>query len=202
VKMAAGGVTKGQVLLRGCAAFLGVFAGLCAIFALIVTAGIAWQEHIHAEWPEVTARVQRCAVVLYTQKPENYRIDCRLTYQAGANAVAADVYSLTTPAPRRVIGKYPAAQMELMEDWAEQHPEGTPMIVHYDPANPGKAALVTTDMPRGGPQTPNNLKLLGFFAAACALLLAIARVTRLRSDAAIAAANSPTSAPSGMRPPA
>jgi hypothetical protein len=199
--MAAAGVTKGQVLLRACVGFLGVFAGLCAIFALVVTAGIAWQEHIHAEWPEVTARVQRCAVVLYTQKPENYRIDCRLTYQAGADAVAADVYSLTTPAPRRVIGKHPAAQMELMEDWAEQHPDGTPMIVHYNPADPGQAALVTTDMPRGGPQTSNNLKLLGFFAAACVLLLALARVTRLRSDAAVAIANNPTSTAAEIQPP-
>jgi hypothetical protein len=183
------GVTKSQVLWRVCIGVLGVFSGLCAIFAFVVTSLQAWQEHTQAQWPEVTARVERCAVVLYTYKPENYRIDCRLTYAAGADTVAADVYSLTTPAPRRVIGKHPAAQVELMEDWVEEHPEGTPMVVHYDPANPKKAALVKTDMPRGGPRTPSNLKLLEFFAAASVVLLAVARITKLRSDAAAAVAN-------------
>jgi len=187
--MSTGGVTKSQVLWRGIAAVMGLFAGLYAIFAFVVTAAQARQEHTQAQWPEVTARIQRCAVVLFTHKPENYRIECRITYPAGADEVATAVYSLTTPAPRRVIGKHPATQVEQMEDWVEEHPEGTPMVVHYDPANHRKAALVTTDMPLGGPQTPNNLKLLGFFAAASVLLLTIARITRLRSDAAAAVAS-------------
>jgi hypothetical protein len=38
-------------------------------------------------------------------------------------------------------------------------------------------------MPLGGPQTPNNLKLLGFFAALCVVLLAIARIAWPRSGA-------------------
>jgi hypothetical protein len=88
-----------------------------------------------------------------------------------------------------VIGKHPAAQVELMEDWVEEHAEGTRLVVHYDPANHRKAALVTTDMPLGGPRTPNNLKLLEYFAAASVVLLTIARITRLRSDAAVAIAN-------------
>jgi hypothetical protein len=187
--MTTGGVTKGQVLWRGIAAALGLFAGLCAIFAFIATAVQAWQEHAQAQWPEVTARVQRCAVGLYTHKPENYRIECHITYPAGAEEVATEVYSRTTPAPRRVLGQHPAAQVERMEDWVEEHPEGTPMVAHYDPANHRKAALVTTDMPLGGPRTPDNLKLLGFFAAACVLLLTIARITRLGSDAAAAVSN-------------
>ena len=187
--MTTGGVTKRQVLWRGFAAVLGLFAGLCTIFALVVTGVEAWREHAQAQWPEVTARVQRCGVVLYTRKPENYRIECRITYPAGADEVATAVYSLTTPAPRRVLGKHPAAQVELLEDWAEEHAEGTPMAVHYDPANHWKAVLVTTNMPLGGPRTPANLKLLEFFAAACVVLLTIARITRLRSDAAAAVAN-------------
>ena len=187
--MTTGGVTKRQVLWRGIAAVLGLFAGLCAIFAFVVTAAEAWQEHAQAQWPEVTARVQSCAVVLYTHKPENYRIACHITYPAGVDEVATEVYSLTTPSPRRVLGQHPAAQVEQMDDWVEEHPGGTPIVVHYDPANHRKAALVTTDMPLGGPRTPNNLKLLEFFAVTSVLLLAIARITRLRSDAVAAVTN-------------
>jgi hypothetical protein len=58
-----------------------------------------------------------------------------------------------------------------------------PIAVHYNPANPKKAVLVAMDMPRGGPHTPNNLKLLGMAAASCVTLLAIARITRPRPNA-------------------
>jgi len=187
--MTTGAVSKNQVLWRGIAAALGFFSGLCAIFALVVTAAQGWQEHAEAQWPQVTARVQKCAVVRFRYKPENYRIECHIAYAADVDEVATEVHSLPSPAPRRVIGKHPSAQIELMEDWVAAHPVGTPIVVHYDPANHGNAALVTTDMPLGGPKTPNNLKLLGFFAAACALLLMIARITSLRSDAAAAEAN-------------
>lgn len=182
------GATKGQVLWRGCVAALGVFAGLCAIFAFVETAVQAWQDHARAQWPEVIARVQKCAVVRYSYKLETFRIDCHITYPAGAEEVASEVYSLLTPAPRRVIGKHPAAQVEQMEDWIEKHPQGTPIIVHYDPADHTKAGLATTDMLLAGPRTSGNLKLLGFFAGACVLLLTIARITTLRSDAAVAIA--------------
>ena len=34
------------------------------------------------------------------------------------------------------------------------------VVVHYDPADHVKVALVATDMPLGGPRTPSNLKVL------------------------------------------
>jgi hypothetical protein len=46
--------------------------------------------------------------------------------------------------------------------------------VHYDPANHTKVALVTTDMPRGGPRTPSDLKQLEVWAGSLPVLLAIA----------------------------
>ena len=67
-----------------------------------------------------------------------------------------------------------------VEDWVDAHPQGMPIAVHYDPANPKKAVLVATDMPRGGPRTPNNLRLLGIAALSCVVLLTIARVGRPR----------------------
>jgi hypothetical protein len=34
------------------------------------------------------------------------------------------------------------------------------IVVHYDPADHVKVALVATDMPLGGSRTPSNLKVL------------------------------------------
>jgi hypothetical protein len=157
---------------------LGLFAGLCSIFALVVTVAEGWQEHAQAQWPEAMARVQGCGVDLYTYQSEAYWIDCRISYLVGAEEIVAEVHSRTTPAPRRLVWQYPAGQIGLMQEWVDQHPPGTPMAVHYDPANHKKAVLLATDMPLGGPHTPSNLKLLEVAAGSCVLLLALARITR------------------------
>jgi len=158
---------------------LGLFAGLCSIFVLVVTLAQSWQEHAQAQWPQATALVQRCGLDIYTHKPrEAYWIDCRITYLVGAEEIVTRVHSRSTPAPRRVISQHPALQFGLMQEWVDEHPPGTPIAVHYDPANHKTAALVTTDMPLGGPLTPDNLKLLEVTAGICAVLLAIAALTR------------------------
>lgn len=158
---------------------LGLFAGLCSIFVLVVTVIQGWQEHAQAQWPQATALVQRCGVDIHTHgRAESYWIDCGISYSVGAEEIVTKVHSRSTPAPRRVISGHPAMQVELMEDWVDNHPPGTPIAVHYDPANHKKAVLVATDMPLGGPRTPNNLRLLGVTAGSCAVLLAFAKITR------------------------
>lgn len=166
---------------RGFVALLGLFAGLCAVFALIVTAAEAWLEHAQAQWPEGLAQVQRCDLDVYTHKPEAYRIDCSLSYVVGGDEIISHVYSRSTPAPRRVIWQYPPLQFERMQEWVDEHPQGTAIAVHYNPANNKEAVLIVTDMPLGGPRTPGNMKLVAFFAAISVVLLTIARTTRLRS---------------------
>jgi uncharacterized protein DUF3592 len=181
--------TKGRVLWRGVAALLGLFAGLCTLFALVVTAAEAWQEHVQAQWPETTARVDRCYLhQTSTGRRNRYYIDCRLSYAVGTEQIAAHVYS--APVPSHEIPQYPTNQIGPLEDWVERHPPGTPMAARYDPTKHNKIVLVATDMPRAAaPHTASNLKLLGFFAASSILLLAIARVWRLRSDVVAASAN-------------
>lgn len=175
--MSTEGVRRGQLLwLALCV--LGLFAGLCSIFALVVTAAQAWQEHAQAQWPLATATVQTCGVNIYTHKPEAYWIECRISYEVNAEQILTKVHSHSTPAPRRVVSQNPSAQLDLMQDWVDEHPSGTPIAVRYDPANHNKAVLVATDMPLGGPHTPDNLKLLGFAAGSCVLLLALARFTK------------------------
>jgi hypothetical protein len=158
-----------------------LFAGLCTVFALVVSAAEAWVEHAQAQWPQATAHVQRCGVDIYTHKPESYWIDCSLSYTVRGEEIMSHVHSRSIPAPQRVISQYPTRQFDQLQEWVDEHPEGTPIMVHYDPANHTKAVLVTTDMPLGGPRTPDNLKLLGFFAVSCAVLVTIARVARPRA---------------------
>jgi hypothetical protein len=163
------------------ASFFGLFAALCTIFALVVTAAAGWVEHAQAQWPTATARVQRCGLDVYTYKSQAYWIDCTLSYTVRGEDVVSHVHSRTIPDPRRVKWQYPTGQFELLQEWVDQHPEGTPIEVHYDPANHKKAVLVTTDMPLGGPSTASNLKLLGFSAVSFMVLLAIVRIARPRN---------------------
>src|SRR4051812_30255092 len=181
--------TKNQVPWRGFAAILGVFAGLCTMFELAVTAAEAWQEHAQAQWLETTARVDRCYLhQTSTGKRNRYYIDCRLSYAVGTEQIAAHVYSANVPS--REVPQYPPNQISPLEDWVDKHPSGTPLAVRYNPAQHNKMVLVATDMPRaGGPHTANNLKLLGFFAASSVLLLSLARIWHLKSDASAAFAN-------------
>jgi len=175
----AGRVKAAPPLWRGILMLLGGFAGLCTLFALIATALGAWQEHREAQWPQTTARVEKCRLrAASSRRGSGYYIDCVLSYEVGEGKYRARVHSASVPAPDRVIWQYPPRQFERLEEWVDAHPEGTPIVVHYDPANPGKVALVVTDMPGGGPRTPSNLRVLGVFAVACAALLGVARIGR------------------------
>jgi hypothetical protein len=153
--------------------------GLCTMFALVVTLAQAWQEHLQARWPEVTARVDECGLDRTSSgRRDKFYIRCRLSYAVGAEQHAANIYSIN--APSREIWQYPPNQIAPLEEWVNNHPQGTPIFVHYNPANRKKIALVETDMPRGGPRTPNNVKLLEFFGGSFLVLLTIARIARPR----------------------
>jgi hypothetical protein len=101
-----------------------------------------------------------------------------LSYAVGAEQNVAYVYSTNVPSPQ--VWQYPPNQIAPFEKWVDAHPQGTPIVVRYDPANHKKVVLVATDMPRGGPRTPSNMKLLEFCAGSFLVLLTIARITRPR----------------------
>jgi hypothetical protein len=169
-------------LLRAGLMLLVFFLGLCTIFVVVVTAAQAWQEHPQARWPEVTARVNSCGLERTSSgRREKFYIRCRLSYAVGAEQNTTSVYSSNVPAPE--IWQYPPNQIAPFERWVDEHPEGTPIVVHYDPADHAKVVLVVTDMPRGGPRTSNNVKLLEIFAGSFLVLLTIALFTRPRPQA-------------------
>jgi hypothetical protein len=162
---------------------LGLFGGLCTLFALVVTTAQAWQERAEAGWPQTTAQVRQCSLEIYSHRHKLYWINCSIRYQVHGREVVSTVHSLSTPAPERVIWESSPGIFGNMQDWVDQHPEGSSIRVHYDPAHPEKAVQVETDMPRGGPQTQNNLKLLEFFAASFVVMVIVARMARPRRDA-------------------
>jgi hypothetical protein len=165
---------------RGFVGLMGFFAALCTIFGLVVTMAEAWQERAEAHWPETTARIEACSVDPTTDGQRRL-IVCHLTYAVDAKKIATTVHSRSILWP--VFWEYPANQIGQMEEWVDAHPQGATISVHYDPANHQNAALVVTDMPRGGPRTPSNLKLLAVVAFCCITLLSIARLLRPRSTA-------------------
>ena len=83
---------KGQLMYLGLAVLV-LLSGLCTIFASVVTAAQAWQEHAQARWPEVTARVDTCGLDQTSSGPRTYYIHCRLSYAVGAEQNVANVYS-------------------------------------------------------------------------------------------------------------
>ncbi len=157
-----------------------VFSGLCTIFVSVTTAAQAWQEHAQARWPEVTARVDECGLERTSSNGgRKLHIRCGLSYAVGAEQNATNIYSSNFPVPE--IWQTPPNQIAPFEEWVDEHPPGTPIVVRYDPADHQKIVLVADSMPRGGPRTPNNVKLLEVCAGSFLVLLTIARLTRPRS---------------------
>jgi hypothetical protein len=172
-------VQKGPLMWLGLMVLVILF-GLCTIFASVVTVAQAWQEHAQTRWPEVTARVDRCGLdQKSTGRREGYHIHCRLSYAVGAERNVANVYSRNVPS--RNVSQYPPNQIGPFEEWVDEHPPGTPIVLRYDPADHAKVVLVAANMPFGGPRTQNNVKLLEFLAGSFLVLLMIARITRPRS---------------------
>jgi hypothetical protein len=113
------------------------FAGLCIIFVSIVTAAQAWQEHYQAHWPTITAHVDTCALQqTSTGRRNRYYIRCRFAYVIGAEEHAANVYSINAPSPE--VWQYPPNQLAPLEQRVEDHPTGTPILLHFNPANQKK----------------------------------------------------------------
>jgi uncharacterized protein DUF3592 len=165
-----------KLTTQGLIALFGVFAGLCTVFALFVTAAEAWSEHAQQSWPQATATIERCSVDPYYPfrsqgRQPLWHIECRITFLVHGGPVEAKIRSRSTNS---------SSDTESMNRWVAQHRPGSPIVIHYDPADQQSAVLIATDMPDAGPRTPNNIRLTLIAAAACIILLTIARLLRAR----------------------
>jgi hypothetical protein len=156
-----------------------LFSGLCTVFTVVITAAQAWQEHAESQWSEATAHLNDCDLKRTSSDGSRMLyIQCRLTYSVGTEQNAENVHSMNFAAPE--VWQYPPNQAAPFEEWVQNHPDGTPIVVRYDPANHANAVLAGDYMPHGGPHTPSNLKLMEFCAGSFLVLLTIWRIARPR----------------------
>ena len=162
-------------LMRRTLGVLVLFSGLCTVFALVVTAAQAWRENTQERWPEVTAQVDSCDLERTSNGEDWYHIRCGLSYVAGGEQNVTTVRSRDVPSSR--VWQYPRNQIGPLEQWIDEHPPGTQILVRYDPAN--HPEVLTTDKLVGGPHTQGNIKVLKVCVGSFVILLAIARIARL-----------------------
>jgi hypothetical protein len=176
------GESKRPPIWTGILVLFGCFVALCALFSLIVTAGVAWQEYRETHWPEATATIRQCRVERTSNRSGSNIIDCQIGYLVANETVMSSVNSANWPAPEKVVWEFHPGQAQetfnKMQEWVKAHPPGMSIVVHYDPTNQTKAALVMTDMPLGGARTPRNVLTTEGAAAISAALLIIAIFVR------------------------
>jgi hypothetical protein len=160
----------------GLIGLLGLFGGLCTLFALIFSAVDGWRENAREKWPEATATLERCSVDLRdpyrpVDRDAAWRIQCQVRYRAGTDQIETSIGSRSTSSSRGV---------ELLNQWVNEHESGSAIAIHYDPADHKTAVLTQTDMPYAGPRTSNNLRIVLVCAIACITLSSIAAMLRRR----------------------
>jgi Protein of unknown function (DUF3592) len=140
----------------------------------VVTAWQAWEEHLHEQWPGVTAHVETCDVQQTSSGDRRYYIRCNLSYTVGSERNVTSIISMNAPA--RETWQYPPNQIEPLEKWLDAHPPGTLIFVRYDPAR--HTRVVTTDRLVGGPHTQGNVRLLEICAGSFVIMLTVMLITR------------------------
>ncbi|MFC5863502.1 DUF3592 domain-containing protein [Acidicapsa dinghuensis] len=182
--MATGNQTGNQSALLGLLRFaliaLTALTGLGTIFVGVITAFQAWQEHAQQHWPTATAYVEKCAMVHASAgRRLALHIRCRLHVDLGTEQPVAYLYSMNVPPPE--VRQSPPNQIAPFIDWVNRHPAGTSIEVRYNPSRHTSVVPVTDPIPRTGPHTPDNLKLLAATSISFVVLLILLRATWPRS---------------------
>jgi len=160
----------------GAVGLFGLFFGLCAIFALVVTV-VEWREDAARErWPLASARVEQGDVDADLPRPRSgasptWRLRYRVRFEVDGVEQRATLTSHSTSSE---------ADAAKMLAWAAQHRRGARLEVRYDPARPERAVFASADVPDFGPRTRTNLQLTFGAAAACVALLWLARLMAAR----------------------
>jgi hypothetical protein len=170
--------TRPRTTVAGAVGLFGLFAGLCAIFALVATVADWREEAAQARWPVVSARIEGGEVD--PQRVSHGGTTWQLRYKVRFVVEGQErIATLTTRSERS--DDEPAA----LHAWAVRHRRGSHVDIRYDPAQPGHAVFASADVPGAGPRTTPDLQLLLIAATACVGLLALAK--HLRSKEAGAA---------------
>jgi hypothetical protein len=174
-----------QITASGFAALLGLFAGLCAIFAGCVTLSDWHDETTHARWPTVSAVVERADVIASARTPKDgggtvWKLRYRVRYELDGEARMATLTS------RTAFSENDAAKLQA---WAAQHRKGSHIDIRVDPSRENQAAFASTEISDAIDRTRTDFILFVIAALASAGLLALAKYLRTREARAAPAAS-------------
>jgi hypothetical protein len=179
----AASMSAARRLLLVAMAILALFAALCTVFAGVVTAVELWRTHVQAQWPTAAGTVDTCDITYPSTGSRRKRqyIRCRFSYSTESGPATATLTSAYFPTAD--VPQYPANQQQPFVDWVNDHLPGTHVALRYNPEDHRQIILANNYMPRGGPHTQDNLKLLATFAGIFVVAMVMARVLRPRDAA-------------------
>jgi hypothetical protein len=171
--------SRRQMTASGLAGVLGLFAGLCAIFAGCVTVADWHVETAQARWPIVSALVERADVVVSARTPKDgggtqTKLRYRVRYDVNGEQQSA------TLASRPAFSDTEAAKLQ---SWAAQHRKGGHIDIKYDPSQANTADFASAELSPATGRTGTDIVLFAIAAIASAGLLALARHLRAREAA-------------------
>ncbi len=113
--------TTPRMRASGFVGLFGLFAGLCAIFAVCATVADWYSETTQARWPMVSAMVERSDVVASARAPKDgggteWKLRTRVRYELNGEALTA------TATSRVIFSEMDAAKLQ---SWAAQHRNGS-----------------------------------------------------------------------------
>jgi hypothetical protein len=149
--------SRQQVRGSGFAGLLGLFAGLCAIFAVFITLSDWHQETTQARWPVLSAVVDRADVVASVRAPKHgggteWKLRYRLRYELNGEARMATLTS------RAVFSETEAAKLQ---SWAAQHRKGSQIDIRYDASQDNRAVFASAEISYGAGRTGTDIIVRG-----------------------------------------
>ena len=174
-----------QLKASGFAGLLGLFAGLCAVFAACATLSDWHDEASQARWPVLAAVVDRIDIVASRRAPKDgggtiWKLRSQVHYELNGEALTA------TPVSRVV---YSEAEAAVLQSWAAQHRKGSHVDVRVDPSQPNRAVFASAEISAAAGRMHTDLVLLGFAAVAAIGLMMLAKFLRSRDALAGPAAD-------------
>ena len=179
--------TTQQTKASGVAGLLGLFAGLCALFAGCVTLSDWHEENTQARWPLVSAMVERMDVVAVTRGRKDsgrteWKLRAHVRYEVDGQALTAALSSRTA---------YSEEDAARLQSWAAQHHKGSHIEIRYDPSQHNSAAIASDEVSPVASRLHSDLILFAIAAIACAGLMWLARYLRAREARAAPVTDNP-----------
>ena len=116
----------------------------------------------YSGWPQIAGRIVSSTVEHYRQRVGGARTGNLVTFYEAVVEYAYSVNDREFHSTRLNFGARVAGSQQLAEAQASRYPEGSQVMVHYDPKNPANS-VVETEVAHG---VMMIVVALGFFAAA------------------------------------